>query len=125
MKNANAIPVEDEFPPTRRSARRMPPPSDDPLPPKRGVSAGDLEARLERLRLRSRFSHALDLAPLAATWANDYVSHVFPNFPEDESKRLLLACEAGFLASIGLGRNGIRYWERLLEQGRVTRDELH
>ena len=103
----------------------MPPPPDD-LPPslRRSAAVPDLKARLDRLCRSGRFSQAVDLKPLAATWATDYVGQVFPRVEDDQRIKLLLAAEAGFLASIELSKNGIRHWERLLVEARNARDEF-
>jgi hypothetical protein len=94
------------------------PPAPDELPPapRRSAAVADLRKRLNRLGFRGRFSLAVDLKLLAATWATDYASQVFPQVQDDQRIRLLLAAEAGFLAAIEMSKNGIHNWERLLEE---------
>jgi hypothetical protein len=99
--------------------RRMPAPPDE-LPP----SVADIKARLDRLNMTGRFSQSVDVTLLAATWATDYCSHVFPRVDHDQRMRLLLAVEAGFLASAKLNKCGIRHWERLLEEAKKARNEF-
>ena len=130
MKNFDPTTDEEVMPEERRltrraPARRMPPPTDE-LPPslRRSAAVLDLKTRLDRFCRRGRFDQAVDLKLLAATWATDYVSQVFPQVEDDQRIRLLLAAEAGFQASIELSKNGIRHWERLLEEARNGRDEF-
>lgn len=135
MKTIDTVTDDEELPPMRgltrpSPTRRMPPPPDelpaDELPPcpRRSAAVGDLKTRLNCLYYRGRFSQAVDLKLLAATWTIDYVSQVLPHVEGDQGLRLLLAAEAGFLASTELNKYGIRHWERLLEEGRKVRDEF-
>jgi len=129
MKTNDTMTGEEVLIPARRfmrppPTRRLRPPPDE-LPPssKRGDTA-DIKARLDRLNRRGRFSQPVDLKPLAVAWANDYVSHVFPDLPDTQSNQLLLAAEVSFLAAIEMGKIGIRHWERLLEGAKSTREHF-
>jgi hypothetical protein len=71
-----------------------------------------------------RFSQPVDLKLLAVAWASDYVSQVFPDMRGTPSTQLLLACEAGFLAAIEMGKTGIHEWQRLLEIARSAKEDF-
>src|SRR5262245_45541891 len=120
MKNTDETANEEAIPPLRRHSdrralRRPPPPLDPPPPPpRRSAQAGDIRERLNCIVRRGRFDKPLNLTSVVATWAVDYVDQVFPQVGDRERNRLLLAAEAGFLASIEIGKGGIRQWERLL-----------
>ncbi len=122
MKNIDTIPDEETLPteqrlPRRAPARRRPPPPDElPPSPRRSTVVADLRESLNGLVFRGQFTQAVDLKPLAATWAADYANLVFPGMEDDQRVRLLLAAEAGFLAATEMSENGIRHWQRLLER---------
>lgn len=111
----------------RQPARRLRPMPDELTTPPIRDSDLDIRARLDRLKRlnrRGRFSQLVDLKLLAIDWANDYVSHVFPNVSGTETNQLLLAAEASFMAAIEMGKTGIREWGRLLEEGKNARGDF-
>jgi hypothetical protein len=95
MKNIDTIPDEKALPtdqifPRRAPVRRNPPPPDElPPSPRRSAAVADLIAPWNHLRFRGRFSEAVDLKLLAATWAGDYANQVFPKMEDDQMIRLL------------------------------------
>ena len=104
----------------------MPPPDADdvPLPSRRSTAIQDIRTRLAYLSGSRRFSQPVDLKLLAVTWANDFAGQVFPLAEGDQRLRLLVAAETSFLASIELGKDGLRHWGRLLEEAKKARDEF-
>jgi hypothetical protein len=130
MKNIDTIPDEETLPTEQRLTQRAParirptPPVELPQSPRRSAAAAGLTERLKRLRFRGRFSEVVDLKLLAAIWAGDYANHVFPKMEDDQTIRVLLAAEAGFLAATEMSKNGIRHWERLLDEARCAKVEF-
>ena len=95
-----------------------------PAPPTSHTQATDVRSRLQRLNRRARFSDRVDSRSLATFWAKDYVSQVFPPAQGPEKIRLLLSAETSFIASSELARLGMKEWQRLVNDGRNTKEDF-